>query len=89
MFRKHPSWYLKGFPVGPALRDSFARVSSVDELEELVRQLEPAIPFPEAAHTMVRGHSRGPRPVRLPHGFLEDRSAVRLDKEAEQVVSGG
>ncbi len=89
MFRKHPSWYLKGFPVGPALRDSFARVSSVEELEELVRLLEPEIPFPEEAHTMVRGHSRGPRTVRLPHGFLEDRSAVRLDEEAEQVVSGG
>jgi nifR3 family TIM-barrel protein len=88
-FRKHPSWYLKGFPVGPHLRDSFARVSSVEELEELVGQLEPEIPFPEDAHTMVRGHSRGPRPVRLPHGFLEDRSALRLDREAEQVVSGG
>ncbi|MBW3666105.1 MAG: tRNA dihydrouridine synthase DusB [Actinobacteria bacterium] len=89
LFRKHPSWYLKGFPAGSALRDAFARVSSVEELAALIGQLDPGIPFPEAAHTMVRGHSQGPRPVRLPDGFLEDRSGTRLDREAEQVVSGG
>jgi hypothetical protein len=38
---------------------------------------------------MVRGHSHGPRPVRLPHGFLASRSGGGLTKEAEQVVSGG
>ena len=89
LFRKHPPWYLKGFPVGPELRNVFARVSSVAELAVLVDRLEPGIPFPDEAHTMVRGHSNGPRPVRLPHGFLEDRSGFHLDREAEQVVSGG
>jgi len=89
LFRKHPPWYLKGFPVGPALRDTFSRVSSIDELEELVARLDPGIPFPEEAHRMVRGHSHGPRQVRLPHGFLADRGGDRLDTEAEQVVSGG
>jgi tRNA-dihydrouridine synthase len=89
LFRKHPPWYLKGFPVGPASRDAFSRVSSIDELEELVARLDPDIPFPEEAHRMVRGHSHGPRPVRLPHGFLADRGGDRLDAEAEQVVSGG
>lgn len=89
LFRKHPSWYFKGFPVGPAMRDAFARVSSLPELTALVDELDPGVPFPESAHTMVRGHSHGPRPVRLPHGFLDDRSGTRLDREAEQVVSGG
>ena len=89
LFRKHPSWYLKGFPVGPVLRDKMARVSSVFELHELVNQLDQKVPFPEAAHRMVRGHSHGPRPVRLPHEFLASRKAESLDREAEQVVSGG
>ncbi len=89
LFRKHPSWYLKGFPAGPRLRDSMARVSSVDELQELVDQLDPKIPFPKEAHRMVRGHSHGPRPVRLPHNYLLSREADTLDSEAEQVVSGG
>ncbi len=89
LFRKHPSWYLKGFPVGPVLRDAFARVSSVAELADLVGRLDSDVPFPEDAQRMVRGHSHGPRPVRLPHGFLETRSSNGLAKEAEQVVSGG
>jgi nifR3 family TIM-barrel protein len=89
LFRKHPSWYLKGFPAGPVLRDSFARVGSVDELTELVEQLDPDVPFPVEANRMVRGHSHGPRPVRLPHGFLDSREAQGLPGEAEQLVSGG
>ncbi len=89
LFRKHPSWYLKGFPVGPALRDAFARVSSVDELGVLVDQLDADIRFPEEANQMVRGHSHGPRPVRLPHGFLADREGRDLAREADEAISGG
>jgi hypothetical protein len=89
LFRKHPSWYLKGFPVGPVLRDAFSRVSSVEELTDLVRELDADVPFPTEAHRMVRGHSHGPRPVRLPHGFLTDRGGGYLDRAAEEVVSGG
>src|SRR5919106_4306719 len=60
LFRKHPSWYLKGFPVGPVLRDAFARVSSVTELTDLVAKLDPSVSYPEEANHMVRGHSHGP-----------------------------
>jgi nifR3 family TIM-barrel protein len=89
LFRKHPSWYLKGFPAGPKMRDALARVESVDGIEEILSGWDPALPFPEEAHRMVRGHSHGPRPVRLPHGFLDHRQGDRLGREAEQVVSGG
>lgn len=89
LFRKHPSWYLKGFPAGPMVRDAMSRVSSVDELVDLVGRLDPDVPFPEEANRMVRGHSHGPRPVRLPHDFLTDRSNLELAPEAEEVVSGG
>ncbi|HEX6221369.1 MAG TPA: tRNA dihydrouridine synthase DusB [Acidimicrobiia bacterium] len=89
LFRKHPPWYLKGFPAGPVVRDAMSRVSSVDELADLVGELDADVPFPEEANRMVRGHSHGPRPVRLPHGFLSDRSADHVDTEAQHVVSGG
>ncbi|HEX6287323.1 MAG TPA: tRNA dihydrouridine synthase DusB [Acidimicrobiia bacterium] len=89
LFRKHPSWYLKGFPAGPAIRDAMSRVSSVDELADLVGKLDSDVAFPEAANRMVRGHSHGPRPVRLPHDFLIDRSTHHLAPEADQLVSGG
>jgi len=89
LFRKHPPWYLKGFPVGHVLRDAFGRVGSVDELGDLLGKLDGAVPFPHEAHRMVRGHSHGPRQVRLPHGFLDDRAGEHLDREADHVVSGG
>jgi nifR3 family TIM-barrel protein len=89
LFRKHPSWYLKGFPAGPQMRDALSRVDSVDQLREILAGWEPNIPFPEEANRMVRGHSHGPRPVRLPHGFLDHREGDRLGRDAEQVISGG
>jgi hypothetical protein len=89
LFRKHPSWYLKGFPAGPQMRDALSRVDSVDQLQEILAGWDPNIPFPEEANRMVRGHSHGPRPVRLPHGFLDHREGDRLGREAEQVISGG
>jgi nifR3 family TIM-barrel protein len=89
LFRKHPSWYLKGFPAGPQMRDVLARVESVGQLEEILAGWDPDIPFPEEANRMVRGHSHGPRPVRLPHGFLDHHQGDRLGREAEEVVSGG
>jgi len=89
LFRKHPSWYLKGFPTGPILRDGLARVESVEQLQDLVTRFDGDVPFPEEANRMVRGHSRGPRSVKLPRGFLDDRDGDRLGREAEQVVSGG
>lgn len=89
LFRKHPSWYFKGFPVGPRLRDAFARVSTLEEVVVLTEELDPNIPFPPEAHRMVRGHSHGPRPVRLPHGFLDTREGDQVGRGAEQAVSGG
>ncbi len=89
LFRRHPSWYLKGFPVGREIRDRLSRVSGVEEVDLLVSLLDPTIPFPEAAHRMVRGHSGGARRVKLPPGFLDTRTSHGLDREAELVVSGG
>ena len=89
LFRRHPSWYLKGFPVGSEVRDAFSRVDDVAEVDRLVAELDPTIPFPEAANHMVRGHSGGPRPVKLPYGYLDDRETSGLTPAADLVVSGG
>ncbi|HEY5890446.1 MAG TPA: tRNA dihydrouridine synthase DusB [Acidimicrobiia bacterium] len=89
LFRKHPSWYLKGFPAGPVVRDGLSKVESVADVRTWVSRLDPTVPYPEEAERMVRGHSHGPRPVRLPRGFLESRDADSLGLEADEVVSGG
>lgn len=89
-FRKHPGWYLKGFPAGPALRNSLSKVESLDELDELLDQLDRSIPFPADAHRMGRGHTHGPKRVKLPHGYLESRDVeAPLPAEAAVAVSGG
>jgi len=89
LFRKHPSWYLKGFPAGPVVRDGLSKVESVDEVARWVSRLDPDIAYPDEANEMVRGHSHGPRPVRLPRGFLDTREGDALGREADEVVSGG
>lgn len=88
-FRKHTGWYLAGFPVGAARRAAFAQVSSLGELDALLGELDPSIPFPAEARRLVRGHSGGPRPVQLPHGWLDDRDDPTPPVGADALVSGG
>lgn len=89
-FRKHPSWYLKGFVAGKHLRRDLNMVESVADVERLVLELDLAQPFPAEAARMVRGHSHGPRPVKLPYGYLDSRAVEGpLPREASLAVSGG
>ena len=89
-FRKHPSWYLKGFVAGSQVRRELNMVENTDDIRRLVDQLDVDQPFPEGASRMIRGHSHGPRPVKLPYGYLDSRVAeAALPPEAAVAVSGG
>jgi nifR3 family TIM-barrel protein len=88
-FRKHVSWYLKGFPVGGDLRQRLGLVSSLAELDDLLGTLDGTAPFPDDALGAPRGRLGSPRRVVLPEGWLEDRSGRHLDSSAELSVSGG
>jgi nifR3 family TIM-barrel protein len=88
-FRKHTGWYLKGYPAGPEVRRALAKVDGIDELDVLLDILDPAgLPEPGATR-MARGHTRGPRTVRLPHGYLEGRWDEDVPAAEELAVSGG
>ena len=52
--RKHIAWYLHGFPAGADLRRALALVKTLAELDDLLTQLDPDVPFPP----------RGRRPAR-------------------------
>ena len=72
-FRKHVSWYLKGFPAGGELRRDLALVSTLGELDELLGRLDPDAAFPVAELGTPRGRQGSPRKkVALPEGWLED-----------------
>jgi nifR3 family TIM-barrel protein len=89
-FRKHTSWYLKGFVAGSEVRRRLNLVESVDHVEAILAELDLSQPFPAGAARMTRGHAHGPRPVKLPHGFLTDRDALdELPAAAALAVSGG
>ena len=72
-FRKHVSWYLKGFPAGGELRRDLALVSTLSELDQLLGRLDPKAAFPVAELGTPRGRQGSPRrKVALPDGWLED-----------------
>ena len=89
-FRKHTSWYLKGFPAGGETRRRLNRAGSLEEMRELVAGLDRHTPFPEGGMRMVRGHHGSPKQVTLPDGWLDQRDdTVELPRGAEELVSGG
>jgi nifR3 family TIM-barrel protein len=71
-FRKHVSWYLKGFRAGGALRHSLALVDSLASLDALLAGLDPTEPFPSSELGTPRGRQGTPRKVALPEGWLDD-----------------
>jgi nifR3 family TIM-barrel protein len=90
-FRKHVSWYLKGFPAGGDLRRDLALVSSLADLDGLLEQLDAEAAFPVAELGTPRGRQGSPRKgVALPEGWLDDTdgtgSVVR--EEASETTGG-
>jgi nifR3 family TIM-barrel protein len=90
-FRKHVSWYLKGFGAGGDLRHALALVSTLDELDGLLAQLDPTETFPTTVLGAPRGRQGSPRKrVVLPDGWLADtdgRGAV-LREDADETTGG-
>ena len=72
-FRKHVSWYLKGFAAGGELRRALAMISSLTDLDELLVRLDPTEPFPVSELGAPRGRQGSPRDrVALPEHWLDD-----------------
>ncbi len=87
-FRKHISWYLKGFAAGGALRQSLGLVSSLASLDTLLAELDPDEAFPVAELGTPRGRQGSPRRVVLPEGWLDDTDGSGCSV-AEDMHSGG
>ncbi len=89
-FRKHTGWYLQGFPAGRDTRNALRLVKTLDEVDALLDTLDPWAPFPKEVLRTPRGHTTGPRPVKLPDGWLDDVDALTPpDRLADLLVSGG
>ena len=73
MFRRHSSWYTKGFRGSAKLRARLMRVTTLGELAEVLRTADAEEPFPPDAMRVPRGKTAGRQKVSLPEGFLRDR----------------
>jgi nifR3 family TIM-barrel protein len=87
-FRKHVSWYLKGFTAGGELRHHLALVSSLSALDDLLTRLDDAEPFPVSVLGTPRGRQGSPRRVVLPQGWLDDTDGTGC-AVSEDLHSGG
>ncbi|MFF0814843.1 tRNA dihydrouridine synthase DusB [Rhodococcus sp. NPDC003318] len=86
--RKHVAWYLRGFPAGSDMRVAMAMVSTLDELDGLLAQLPPDVPFPKDAEG-PRGRQGSPGTVALPDGWLDDPDDCLVPAGADLMHSGG
>lgn len=89
-FRKHSSWYTKGFHGSSRLRSRLMQVSTLAQLEEVAQTIDRASPFSPTAMRVPRGKTAGTQRVVLPVGFLDDiDDATPLSAAAGEIHSGG
>ena len=91
-FRKHATWYTKGFPGSTRLRDALIRIETQGELRAILDATDASEPFPPGAMRLPRGKRGGRQKVVLPEGYLDDLAdatppAAELADTA--AVSGG
>lgn len=71
-FRRHASWYTKGFRMSSEVRANLMRVETVAQLEQLFLDADRLQPFPPSAMRVVRGKATGTQKVALPLGYLNN-----------------
>lgn len=87
-FRRHSTWYTKGFRNSAAMRQKLMQVSTVAELEATIVDADRSLLFPPDAMRVPRGKSSGVQQVCLPDGYLENRYDTTVP-EAEDDSDGG
>ncbi|KJL31877.1 MULTISPECIES: tRNA dihydrouridine synthase DusB [Microbacterium] len=90
--RKHVAWYFKGYPVGGETRAALARVSTLQEIDDILGTLGDA-PYPGAPAEGQRGRAGTPKRTALPDGWLDSRDVASevtdMMRGAEVENSGG
>lgn len=91
--RKHVAWYFKGYPVGGEMRAKLATVESLEHIDQLLGQLDWAVPYPGEEAEGPRGRLGGVKSCSLPENWLDSQELSESHKmqlnQAELSVSGG
>jgi nifR3 family TIM-barrel protein len=89
-FRRHSTWYTKGFRGSAELRRRLMQIATLSELGDALATIDAAQPFPPTAMRVPRGKGSGTQAVSLPENYLLDRDdATPPGAEAEDEFSGG
>ncbi|HEY2406073.1 MAG TPA: tRNA dihydrouridine synthase DusB [Polyangiaceae bacterium] len=89
-FRRHATWYTKGFRGSAELRQRLMQITTLSDLRGALALVDRAQPFPPSAMRVPRGKSAGTQQVSLPEGYLRDRDdATPPGADAEDAFSGG
>ena len=89
-FRRHATWYTKGFRDSKRLRHTLCRVADLDGLRTALADIDRDEPFPLTALRVPRGKRSGTQRVSLPDGYLDALDDVTPpDPAAEDPASGG
>ena len=87
-FRRHATWYTKGFRGSARLRAALQQISTLDDLRAIVSMFDANEPFPPGSMRVPRGKSAGTQDVSLPDGYLADLNDATPPVE-ESFVEGG
>ena len=91
-FRKHSTWYTKGFPDSARMRHKLIQIESLQQLADILGEGDALAPFPAGAMRIPRGKRGGRRRVVLPDGYLDDlqdTTPPMEDAASLDAVSGG
>ena len=89
-FRRHMSWYTKGFRLTSQVRARMMQVRTLDEMASLFEDVDRDQPFPPSAMRVKRGKRGGRQRVALPEGYLDNLDDAKPPGlETEAMVSGG
>ncbi len=90
MFRKHATWYTKGFRGSARARQAVMQASTFAELRDVLEALPKDEPFPPRSMRVPRGKTAGTQKVALPDGFLDDlEDPTPPGADAAALASGG
>ncbi len=90
-FRRHGSWYTKGFHMSGEIRAAIMRVETLEDLRNVFANVDRNQGFPPTAMRVIRGKSSGmQKKVSLPLGYLENLDdATPPDGADEDPGDGG
>jgi len=89
-FRRHSTWYTKGFRGSAELRQRLMQIATLADLRQALDSVDGSQPFPPSAMRVPRGKGSGTQAVSLPENYLLNRDdATPPGADAEDEFSGG